>query len=136
MMLCALSSLCHAQMIRFEYDSNGFLKKRFLTSETLSSTFADKYELKIGPSPTNGPVHIQVFQVNSNQLAEGRMEVKMTPAISFRYSGVNGSFDKCDGKMDIGSISAGPSGVWSVIVVVYPNGQSEPVSCSIKIIKN
>ena len=134
MMLCASSSLCHAQKIKFEYDSSGNIVSRYVADKYESVSFGN-YELRVSPSPTKGPLNIKVLTDHGQRLVSGRMDVIIRPAQDSSYSGYSGSFDSCDASMDISSPYLLPKGVCIVIAFVYPEGQKNPTQVQLKIVK-
>ena len=140
MMLCALFSLCHAQKIKFEYDESGNLVKKSPVINYESSTFGKNYQLKVGPSPTKGPLTIKVVDGNHQGLyvLNYRMQVIIHP-VTGTGTAYSSTFDTCEGSVDLSNPYqcqfASYSGVLAVTVLVFDNPMGAPAQGSIKIVK-
>ncbi len=137
MMLCGVSSLCHAQKkIKFEYDAAGNLVKRYVPIKYETSSFADKYELKVGPSPTTGPLNIKVLEGRANRLATcSKMQVMVYPATGSGNIPVSVTTDQCEVNVDISNPYSCPKGIYVVVVLLFEEGKQAPVQGTLKIEK-
>ncbi len=136
MMLFAVSSLCHAQNMKFQYDASGNLIKRYdpLGYEIL--TLGGKYKLKVGPSPTTGPLNVKVVYIsNQKQVVDCKMQLFIHPATGTGIIPFSNTYDKCEADVNLGTNYA--KGVYAVSVLVYDNDKpsSAPTQGSVKIIK-
>ncbi len=121
--------------IKFEYDDSGNLVKRYAPVEYETSSFASKYTLKVGPSPTSGPLHILVFDGRSSQIVCGyRIQIIVHPAVG-SGKGVEQVVDKGDAHVDISNPYFYPNGVYVVNVLVFDNASGAPSQGMLKIIK-
>ena len=138
MMLCALSSLCHAQKIKLQYDASGNIIRRYEPYyETL--TLGNKYKLEVGPSPTTGPISIKVvYKSNPKEVVNCKMQLIIHP-VSGTGTAFSNTYDRCEASVDV----ANPylfhftpyTGVLSVVVLVFDNPQGAPTQGSVKIMK-
>lgn len=128
--------MCHAQKkIKFEYDEAGNLIKRYAPIEYEQASFANKYTLKVGPSPTSGPLHIQVLDGRSGQIVNGyRIQIIVHPAVG-SGKGIEQVVDKGDVNVDISNPYSYPNGVYVVSVLVFDNVSGAPSQGTLKIIK-
>ncbi len=141
MMFCGASSLCCAQnVLKFEYDASGNVIKRSVPLNYETTTFANKYKLKVGPSPTKGPVNVKVVSTsNSNEVVNCRMQLIIHP-VTGTGSAFSQTYDKCEANVDVANPYISPfssySGVLSVTVLLFDNPQGAPTQGSVKIVKN
>ncbi len=138
MMFCGASSLCHAQTIKFEYDASGNIIKRY-EQHYETSTFGGKYKLKVGPSPTTGPLSVKVVpSSNSNQVVNCRMQLIIHP-VTGTGTAFSQTYDKCEANVDVAnpyqSSFGAYTGTLSVVVLVFDNPQGAPTQGSVKVIK-
>ena len=134
MMLCGVSSLCHAQKkIKFEYDAAGNLVKRYAQKE-IRADFAGQYVLKAFPSPTTGPLRVKVIEGRSGQVVKGNIVIVVHLATALSGYGMEKTVTEADVNFDLSDSYKYPRGVYVVNACIYPKNGS-PIVGTLKIEK-
>ena len=130
MMLCALSSLCHAQKIRLEYDEAGNLVKRYVPQDVVKTASAgDTYAVKITLSSNGEKMNIKFYEGRSGNIVDCRIQVMIHPLTG---SGtVPFSQTYTEGNIDINT-AAIPKSNYAVVVLAFVNPSGAPVQATLK----
>ena len=122
MMLCALSSLCHAQSVKFEYDSSGNVIKRYPPMKNVDNLSVGNYSIKLSLSEDGKTLNVKVLDGYTQTLVECPVHVAIR-------NGVYGYICPFDETSYIGEVYADVSSIgtkdfWLIQIDAHPSDRA------------
>ena len=116
MMLCALSSLCHAQKIKFEYDASGNVVKRYPPESVVNESLSDVYGIKLTFSKDGNSMNVKFYEKRTGNVVNCHIEVHIRGTVYTYINPVNVTSEKGDFDVDIRSLS---KDVWAMEIAAF-----------------
>jgi hypothetical protein len=134
LLLCgAVTSLTYAQkQVRIEYDAAGNVVKASPSMELERATIDGQYSIKVYPSPTTGPLKIQVYDEQTGQAVSCPIRLRVTNVAGNSTSVIDRTFPNGNITIDL---SSAPNGIYGLSFLVQVSPQSTISNNSIKIVK-
>ena len=132
MMLCALSSLCHAQKIQFEYDEAGNITKRYVPDKQLGMSVGNGYSLRI-TIPNNGKkanVKFVKGSISSSNIVDCHIEATIRPVSSSTIPPYKITSEK--GDFDVSISWMKKNEFYTIDVIAYPDKNKSAIRKTLK----
>ena len=130
MMLCALSSLCHAQNVKYEYDEAGNLVKRhsgFVSSEDHS--IDDRYSIKVSFYDEGNKMNIKFYDVQSGDIVNCPISIIINPVVDYPYRPIPYIYENGNITIDLHSL---PSNIFYLSMSADVNSDGNTISKQLK----
>ena len=131
MMLCALSSLCHAQKIQFEYDGNGNVVKRSEAVRSEEYSLGSDYKIILSFTSSGKVMNVKFRNNRSNAIVDCHIEVTIRPISSVWHPSIHATSEKGDFDVDISKLN-NVKMTYGLDVVAIPDRTKGPVLQSLK----
>ncbi len=132
MMLCALSSLCHAQKITYVYDDNGNVIKRHVAERiTLLNQTVSNYKLNVTSSYDGNTAYVRFYDTKTGAVFLGTIQVSIRLASS-SSSSVLRRITKYNGQFDVDISWMQKNTVYAIDFVATPRDSKTPIRLSFK----
>jgi hypothetical protein len=123
---------CAQRQVRIEYDAGGNVIKQHSSQKTMKADLDDRFAIKVYPSPTTGPLRINVYEGISGQTVSCNIQLIVTNVVGNGAPVINKIFSNGNISIDL---SKSPNGIYGLYFLVFIEPQ-KPISNSlIKVIK-
>ena len=131
MMLCGASSLCHAQEVKFEYDSYGNVVKRSETVRSEEYSVGSDYRIILSFTSSGNKMNVKFRHVRSGAIVDCHIVVTIRPVSSAWHPTISATSEKGDFDVDISALKNAKM-TYGLDVLAIPDTKKAPIQQSLK----